>query len=146
MTLWWILVRTAKPLDDPHLPERPGEVERHRHQVRGQLLQLPVGARRGQGDVADVVVQVEAVVVDPERMTVERRVVEALPVARDEMKARRDVRTDAREVDAAAGARERAGLADRLPADVHRRGGGLEAEEGRILRREGLVEGVRHYS
>ena len=61
--------------------------------ARGQRAQLRLRARRGQRRVADVVLEVEGGVVDPQRPAgLQRREGELLPVARDEVQAAADVR------------------------------------------------------
>jgi hypothetical protein len=52
-------------VDDEELPHRPAAVDERGMQPRHVLLQLPVGARLGQRDVAHVVVDVDVVVVHP---------------------------------------------------------------------------------
>ena len=79
MAAWWILLTTAKlplghavdvvqALDDVHLPQRPVEVERAGDQPGDLDAQLPPVAGLGQGDVADVELEVEVRVLDPVRM------------------------------------------------------------------------------
>ena len=57
----------GEPLDQVDLPERPGPVELARHEAADELAQLRVRAGSGQGGAADVVVELEARVVDPHR-------------------------------------------------------------------------------
>jgi hypothetical protein len=72
-------------VDDPDLPQRLGPVELLRHDPSDQLPQLGVPARRRQGGVPDVVVDVEVGVVDPDRAPdVERHLQHDLAVARDQ--------------------------------------------------------------
>ena len=58
---------TAQPLDDGELPQRAGAVERVDHGQRRQVEQLAQAPGLGQGDPANVVVDLEVRVVDPER-------------------------------------------------------------------------------
>ena len=58
----------GQALDDVELPERAAAVEQHRVQPRGERLELRDRARLGQHHVADVVVEVDVVVVDPDRV------------------------------------------------------------------------------
>lgn len=51
----------AQALDEVHLPQRPAPVEERFVQPRAQRHQLGLGARSGQGVVADVVLEVEFV-------------------------------------------------------------------------------------
>ena len=70
--VWCIFCTSAdlpprKPVDDDELPQRAGALERVERDQRGQVEQLAQRARLGQGDVADVVVDVEVGIVDPHR-------------------------------------------------------------------------------
>ena len=62
-----------EPLDHPHLPQRLRGVELLRQDAAAQSLQLPLLAGLRQGGVADVVEEVEAVVVDPHRVMQSQR-------------------------------------------------------------------------
>src|SRR3954468_3226220 len=55
-------------LDDPHLPQRPGAVERHSGAMPAELGQLRVLAGRWQRDAVELAVDVEVLVVDPHRV------------------------------------------------------------------------------
>ena len=57
----------AEPLRHPDLPQRLRPVELLRHDPGRESFQLAVVARRGQGRVAHVVLEVEVGVVDPDR-------------------------------------------------------------------------------
>ena len=57
----------GQPLDHPQLPERLRAVELLGEHPRRHVAQLLLRARRGQRRVADVVLEVEGRVVDPER-------------------------------------------------------------------------------
>ena len=61
--------------DDVELPERPAAIERIGVQPGDHFLELLFGARRGQGRFAQVIVEVELLLVDPTGMVevVERR-------------------------------------------------------------------------
>ena len=70
--VWWDLARIAnrpllQPLDEVHLPQRPGAVQRSGDDARHELLELLHGARAGQRRLPHVVGEVEVVVVDPDR-------------------------------------------------------------------------------
>ncbi len=79
-------------LDQPQLPERLRAVELLGEDPRGEVAQLLLGARRRQGGLADVVVEVEVGVVDPDRAALaEGDEAELLAEARDEVQARLDV-------------------------------------------------------
>ena len=72
-------------LDEPHLPERLGAVEALGEDAPDQLAQLVVRARLGQSRVTNVVVEVEARVVHPERAAhLKARDRELLAIARNE--------------------------------------------------------------
>src|SRR5690606_9751894 len=93
----------GQALDHPQLPQRLGAVELLGDDAPRQLLQLIVGAGSGEAGVAYVVVEVDVVVVDPNRR---RRVGDerqALAVAGDVLELRFDVAADPPEVDAAVG-------------------------------------------
>ena len=57
----------GQALDEVHLPQRPGLVQRPRAQPRDQVVQLGVAARGRQRRAPDVVGDVEVAVVDPHR-------------------------------------------------------------------------------
>jgi hypothetical protein len=79
-------------LHEPDLPERLRPVEPLREDTADELAQLRIGPGPGEGGMADVVVEVEARIVDPERPAhLEARVGEPLSVTRHEPEARRDV-------------------------------------------------------
>ena len=58
----------AQPLDDVDLPQRMGPIQGPADQAGDQLDQLVVRARRGERRLAQVELQVEVRVLDPERM------------------------------------------------------------------------------
>ena len=67
-------------LEDVHLPERAGPVERAAEHVGRELDQLGGAARRGERDPAHVILDVEVGVLDPERMVqLERHLHETAP-------------------------------------------------------------------
>ena len=100
--------------------------------------QLLLGARRGQRGVADVVLEVEARVVDPHRPPgLDRRERELLAVARDEVQPPADL---VDEVDVAG----RRPVEDHHRADVHVRRRPLLREEGRVHRGQPITVSLRH--
>ena len=105
-------------------------------------LALPGAAREAR--VPHVVVEVEARVVDPQRLPLERGPQQPLPVARDEVQARVDGVADRVDVDAAVGPPERAGVEERDAADVHVGLVVLEREHAGIEGGEALVARVDH--
>ena len=58
---------TAEPLDQIHLPQRAGAVQRAARQPGDEVVQLGIAARRRQRRAPDVVGDVEVGVVDPHR-------------------------------------------------------------------------------
>ena len=79
----------AEPVDHPQLPERLRAVEPLREGPGGERAELLLVAGGGQGGVADVVVEVEVRVVDPDRAAlVERHEAQLLAEARDEVEPR----------------------------------------------------------
>src|SRR6185295_4258935 len=81
-------------LDHPDLPERLRAIELLRDDARREPLQLPFVAGARQARVADVVMDVEVLVVDPEQPVPERHRRETLAIPRDQVQARRDVGAD----------------------------------------------------
>ncbi len=134
----------GEPFDHPELPERFSPVELLRHDARGQELQLRVVARAGQGGVADVVAEVEVVVVDPHGLVEDGDPAETMAVARHEMQAPRDLVANPLDVDAARRQRQWSRLEEDQAAEVHVCGRVLEMEERAILRGNPFVEGVVH--
>ncbi len=61
-------VTVLQTFDGPALPQRPVAIEMDLHQVTGELGELLGAARLRYGDVAQVVVEVEVGVFDPQRM------------------------------------------------------------------------------
>ena len=74
-------------LDEPRLPERLPAIEPLRHDARAQALELRHVTRAGQTGVAQVVVQIEALVVDPYGSSHQRDVRQLLAVPRDQVQA-----------------------------------------------------------
>jgi len=89
----------SRALDDPHLPERLGAVERW-DMMRPRALQLLHVARTRKTSVPEVVAMVEVAVVHPQRVALDRGPGEDLAVERIRWKARGKVsrirRVDAR--------------------------------------------------
>jgi len=72
----------AQTFDHPDLPQRLGEVELLRQNAPAQPLELPFTARSRQAGMAHVVEEVEAIVVNPDGMTLQRRVRQSLDPSR----------------------------------------------------------------
>jgi hypothetical protein len=125
-------------LDEPALPQRLRAVELLRVDPRGEPVELLLGAGRRQRAVTDVVLEVEVVVVDPQRPSgLERRVREPLPIARHEVQTRADVLQHG-------GERRRGTLEDRDRADVHVRARVLLMEERGVHGGESIEVLLRH--
>ena len=116
----------SKPLDQPQLPERLGAVELLGEDPRGEVAQLLLGAGRGQGRAAHVVVEVEEGVVDPDRPAlVEGDAAQLLAEAGDEVQARLDVVAEFL-------VRGRRAVEDDRRGDVHVGAASLQVEEGGV--------------
>ena len=131
-------------LDDPQLPQRLGAIELLGDDPAGERLQLVVVAGSRKAGVANVKVEVEGVVVDPDRSAVVRDERETLAIARDVLQLRLDVVTDQLDVDPTVVLREGACLEEHDGRHMHVRRPGLECEKRRIEIREGFVEGLSH--
>ena len=113
-------------VDDPHLPERLRAVEALGEGAGGERPQLLLVAGGREGGMADVVVEVQVRVVDPDRPAlVERDEPQLLAEAGDEMEARLEVVAELPEV-------RRRALEDHRRGDVHVSSVALQVEEGRI--------------
>jgi hypothetical protein len=119
----------GETLDHVELPERPAAVEQARMEPRGERLELGERARLRQHQIADVVVDVDVVVVNPDRIReVERHQRELAREDRREVHALRDVVLD-RLVPVAAVVGRR--LEQVQAADVHRHLGAFQVQERR---------------
>jgi hypothetical protein len=139
--------RDAVPLEalhQPQLPERLVEVETLLEDARAGALQQPLVARLRQARVADVVADVEAWIVHPDRMPVDGRRFDALAVARDQVQARGHVLEDALDVEHVSLVTERTAFTDQDRADVHRRVGALVEQERVVELGESRVGEVAH--
>jgi hypothetical protein len=112
-------VAAGEPFDDPHLPQRLRAIELLRHDAAGEALQLILVARARQAGMSHVVLDVEVLIVDPDRVAFERGVGEHLAVAWNQVEPRLDVVADPLHVDAARRGAERPGFVGRGPGDVH---------------------------
>ena len=85
-------------LDHVVLPERSGAIEQDHVQSRNQGLELLARSRLWQGDVAEMIVEIEIVVVDPDRMIeLNRRQGQLALKERNEMKPALEMVTEHRE-------------------------------------------------
>jgi hypothetical protein len=119
--------------------ERPPAVEVLLHDAGGEALELLVAARVRQAGVAQVEVEVERRVVDPDGGALEGRPLEHLAVARDSMQDRGVCLANRFEVDAAALGTQGAGVEDLRRGDVGVGHRPLEHEEGVVERRQAVV-------
>src|SRR5271165_600929 len=118
-------------LDEVVLPQRALSIEGDRMKLPDKGAQLRHAAGLRQRLMADVVVEVDLVLDNPDRMIEpERRGLEPAAVGRQEIKPRRGVGAKAREQVVARPLR----LEDRQARDVHRRLGCLHVEEERVER------------
>ena len=130
-----------EPLDDPHLPQGPGAIERLRHDPADQALEHTVVTRPRERRVADMVGEAEAIVVDPDGEAFPRHVRDTLAEARHEVQPRVNRAPDAVDVDPAVGEPERCGVEQHHRPDVHVGRLVLDAEEGGVHRAQALVVG-----
>ncbi len=127
-----------EPLDQPGLPQRLVPVERLGGDPRGQQKQLLLAAGRRQRRVADVVLDVEVGIVDPQGPAgLERRGGEFLPVARHQVQTTADMVEEVGELGWVP-------LEDQDSADVHVRGRPLLVEERGVGRAEAVQVSLRH--
>ena len=127
------------PLDDPHLPQRPGPVQRQRGEVRGQGGELAVAAGLREGQPVHVALDVELLVPDPDRVVeAERHPTQLAGERRDVLDPSVDLRLHQLE-----GVRRRHGarVEHDQAAHVHQLGGRLEVEEAGVQAGES-VHGV----
>ena len=125
-------------LDEVHLPQRAGPVQRPAHDPRDQVVELVVGTRARQRRAAHVVGHVEVLVVDPDRVgEVAGHPAHALAVARDEGDPVADQPDEALVVEPALGH-----LEDRHAAHVHRGGRLLHVQEGHVQRAQAVTHHV----
>jgi hypothetical protein len=128
----------AQALDDPRLPQRVIAIEALAEQPAGQRVELRGVAGRRQAGVADVVVEDEALVVDPHRLADHRHPHHPLPVARQAGDRRRDVRAHTRRVDRAARVDQVTAGEHAHRADRHRGARRLDLQERRVESRQAL--------
>ena len=133
-----------EPVHHPHLPQRPLAVEGPGEDLTHDLLELAIRSGGWQAHVPHVVVQVEAIVVDPDRVSLEGREGEPTPVAGEEVKARLDVLPQAIAVEASVLPAQGLALEDRHGRDVHRSGSRLEVKERRVLCGQPEVRSTLH--
>ena len=122
-------------LDEVHLPQRAGPVQRPAHDPRDEVVELVVGARARQRRAPHVVGHVEVLVVDPDRVRqVPRHPAHALAVARDEGDPVADQPDQALVVEPALGH-----LEDRHAAHVHGGGRLLHVQERHVQRAQAVT-------
>ena len=117
-----------EPLDHPDLPERLRAIQVLGEDPGGGRAQLCLGAGRRNSAVAQVVVDVEVRVVDPDRLAhAEGHEADLLAIARGQIQLALHHRSELLE-------RRRRSLEDADAADVHRGHVVLDVEEHRVLR------------
>jgi hypothetical protein len=138
----------VQAVDDPQLPERLPAIELLREDEPAQPLELSLVTRQRKSCVPDVILNVEVRVVDPDRVSFEGDVLDALTVSRDPVETGRHIFADPIDVEAALRPGERTRLeqerARHLQVGVHI----LHFEEDAILETEaiGLAHAVSHAS
>ena len=126
-------VVVGEAVDEPHLPERSGPIQGERLHPAHQGGELLVVARPGERGQADVVVDVEVLVVDPHRPGLGvRHLHHPLPEAGDLMEASGDVVLELVEADPATAVAQRPALDHRQRADVLRFVWRLDPQEHRV--------------
>jgi hypothetical protein len=128
-----------QPLEDPALPEWTRAVESLGLDARRHLEQLIHASGPRQAGVAQVVVEVEVVVVLPDRMPLDRDPLELLPEARRQVQPGLDASADGLEVDTAVGTQQRPGIEDEGGGGVREPARALERQKGRALCTESFV-------
>ncbi len=128
-----------EPVDQPDVPERPGAVERARHQLGTQFEQLGLRAGPRQRGLVDVAADVEIGVVHPDRRRLpEHREPDDLAQLRHEVQPALHLGPHVLEPQAPVAVVQRTTLED--PDEAHVHGGvvRLHVEEGRIERGQGV--------
>jgi hypothetical protein len=124
------VVASLESLHQPDLPERLRAIELLGEDAARQVLQLLLTAGRRQRRGANVVLEVEVRVVDPDRPSlVQRHRAQLLPEARHEREPGLDVLQKL-------GVGRRRAFEDRHRGHVHVRCGVLQMQEGRVQRGE----------
>ena len=124
----------GQPLHHPQLPERARAVQALRHDPGRKLLDLPLVAGARQAGVANVVIEVEALVVHPHGRAVNGHKGQLLPVARNAVQHAGNGAANARQINAAFCVAQR-------PRIVNGRGGHMHTGVGALQQQEGVVEG-----
>jgi hypothetical protein len=124
-----VAVVVLEALDDPDLPEWFRSVEMLRHDARREAFELTFVSRLRQRRMAHMIVNVEMLVVDPNRSAFDRNVPQPLSIARNQMEPRADVRTNPVDVDPTVRLAQRTGVERRHSGHVHRTVRPLHQEE-----------------
>ncbi|MFO1426188.1 MAG: hypothetical protein U1F11_04275 [Steroidobacteraceae bacterium] len=125
-------VEGVEPVDQIQLPQGPRQVERACMDARGLDAELAPVAGLGQGDVAHVVLEIEAVVLDPVgRIQVERHAQQPVAEDRREVQPARDVLEQSLEAQPAL--RRFGRVVDQDQRDVGIGTRGVRIEEGRVI-------------
>ena len=120
---------SIQALDNVELPQRLGAVELLRHDDADQGAQLVEGTGLWQAVVADVVIDVEVLVIDPSWMALQRNPRQTLPVSRNQVQLGFDQSADTFGVDAALRITHGGGFEDGNPGDVHVSRPGLQRQK-----------------
>jgi hypothetical protein len=128
-------------LDDPKFPQRLGTVELLGNDSPGQALELLITAGAGQAGVPDVEVEVEVIVIDPDRSPVARYEGQPLAIPGYVLKLSEDVGFDPSDIDASIRHLELRGLEEDHRTDVHVSVGRLQRQKRSIEMRERLEVG-----
>jgi len=133
-------VAALQAFDEPQLPQGPAPVEQLGLEPLEQGEELGPVAGAGERRQAHVVGDVEAIVVDPDRVPgVQRHVLQPLTEPWDAMQPRRDEIADRADPESSFGGEERLALEDGQRADVHRGLEALEVQEAGVERAQPVV-------
>ena len=130
----------SKPRHQPQLPQRPGPVQQPQAQLVAQPQQLPLATRRRDLDGADVVGQVEARVIDPQRQPLPNPGAQhQLTQPGHQLQAAAELPADGVQPEAAIGVVQRPTLSHCHDGDMLRQPGVLQIEEPGVLNTLTLV-------
>ena len=142
----WCSLRTsptrplASPCYQPQLPQRPGPVQQPQAQLIAQPQQLPLTTWRRHLDGADVVGQVKARVIDPQRQPLPNPGPQhPLTQAGHQLQAAAELLADSVHPQAAIGAVQRPTLSDGQDGDMLGQPGVLQIQEPGVLNTQALV-------
>ena len=131
-------------LHDPEFPERPAAIETLGKDPADHSFEHALVARKRKPRVPKMEVNVESVVVDPNRMVEAGHPFEPLAVPRDAIEGAQRVSTNAVDVETAVLERQGLRVEQERGADVHRDRLALEVEEDGVEGAQALVKRFRH--